>query len=435
MDAPPGILTRAERLLARRTPLLAQRALLRYVQAFLERKSFFLSTCRQAQTPLYAFDRTALTRSAERFVAAFTEVLSDFRPYYAVKSNNHPWVSDCLVDRGFGLDVSSGLELAEALKTGCSEIVFSGPGKTEDELDAAVVHSSRVTVLMDSFGELPRLEKTAAARKTRIRAGVRLTTDEKGMWRKFGIPPVDLGAFFERAQSARWVDLCGLQFHTSWNRDPGAQVAFLARLGRQLQRLPRAWCAGLRFLDIGGGFWPSRGEWLQAAGTPSGRLRAALGVADTLPLTHFHLPAEPIENFARAIARAAAAHIFPHAVCRICAEPGRWLSDDAMHLLLRVVDKKYDDLVITDGGNNLIGWERFETDYAPVINLSRPALVEHPCWITGSLCTPHDLWGYAYFGAGIETGDFLLIPSQGAYTFSLRQKFIKALPRVARLPD
>jgi diaminopimelate decarboxylase len=433
VDASPSILKRAQRLLTRRTPLLAQRALLRYVQSFLERRSFFLSTCRQAQTPLYAFDRSALTRNADQFVSAFTEVFSDFRPYYAVKSNNHPWVSDCLVARGFGLDVSSGLELAGALKTGCPEIVFSGPGKSGDELDAAVVHSSRVTVLLDSFGELLRLEKKAAARKTRTRAGVRLTTDEKGLWRKFGIPPADLGAFLELAQSARWVDLCGLQFHTSWNRNPEAQVAFIAHLGRQLRRWPRDGCACLRFLDIGGGFWPSRGEWLQAAGTPAGRLRAALGMEDALPLTHFHLPAEPIEAFARAVAQAAAAHIFPYAACRICAEPGRWLSDDAMHLLLRVVDKKAEDLVITDGGNNLIGWERFETDYAPVINLSRPALVEHPCCVAGSLCSPHDLWGYAYFGAGIETGDLLLIPSQGAYTYSLRQEFIKALPRVARL--
>ncbi|MFH1143386.1 MAG: hypothetical protein V1774_02440, partial [Candidatus Eisenbacteria bacterium] len=72
-------------------------------------------------------------------------------------------------------------------------------------------------------------------------------------------------------------------------------------------------------------------------------------------------------------------------------------------------------------------------DYFPVINLSRPGLNEHECLVAGSLCTPHDLWGYSYFGDGIEVGDILLIPNQGAYTYSLRQEFIKPLPRTVRL--
>jgi len=100
---------------------------------------------------------------------------------------------------------------------------------------------------------------------------------------------------------------------------------------------------------------------------------------------------------------------------------------------LTVVDKKASDLVITDAGTNAIGWERFETDYFPVINLSRPDLIESECNILGSLCTPHDVWGYAYWGKDIQPGDILLIPTQGAYTYSLRQEFIKPLPTVVTL--
>jgi len=101
-----------------------------------------------------------------------------------------------------------------------------------------------------------------------------------------------------------------------------------------------------------------------------------------------------------------------------------------MHILLTVVDKKAEDLVIVDGGTNIVGWERFETDYFPVINLSRPSLMERSSLIFGSLCTPHDVWGYGYFGDGIEPGDILMVPSQGAYTYSLRQSFIKPLAQV-----
>jgi diaminopimelate decarboxylase len=51
----------------------------------------------------------------------------------------------------------------------------------------------------------------------------------------------------------------------------------------------------------------------------------------------------------------------------------------------------------------------------------------------GSLCTPHDLWGYGYWGEDIQPGDTLLIPNQGAYTYSLRQEFIKAVPQVVEV--
>jgi len=100
---------------------------------------------------------------------------------------------------------------------------------------------------------------------------------------------------------------------------------------------------------------------------------------------------------------------------------------------MTVIDKKAPDLVITDAGTNAVGWERFESDYFPVLNLTRPSLKETPCNILGSLCTPHDVWGYAYWGEGIEPGDVLMIPAQGAYTYSLRQHFIKPLPQVATM--
>ena len=77
--------------------------------------------------------------------------------------------------------------------------------------------------------------------------------------------------------------------------------------------------------------------------------------------------------------------------------------------------------------------EDFETDYFPVMNLSRPSVDEHACYVLGSLCTPHDVWGYAYHGSDIRPGDALLVPTQGAYTYSLRQQFIKPLPRTVLL--
>jgi diaminopimelate decarboxylase len=104
-----------------------------------------------------------------------------------------------------------------------------------------------------------------------------------------------------------------------------------------------------------------------------------------------------------------------------------------MQFLFTVIDKKDRDLVITDAGTNVIGWERFEVDYFPILNLSRSDLIERPCQVLGSLCTPHDVWGYSYFGRNIQPGDLLMIPCQGAYTYSLGQRFIKSLPKVVRI--
>ena len=398
-----------------------------FVNGFLQRRDVFLQACRRHGSPLYVVEESVLQERAEQFTNAFCQVLPDVRVYYAMKSNNHPLIVKTLVNAGLNLDVSSGLELQIALDSGATDIVFSGPGKTEKELTLAVENSDRTTVLIDSFGELELLQRIAAEKDTSIRAGVRLTTDSNGLWRKFGIALKDLSQFLDTAKHSSHVLVQGLQFHTSWNLDPYNQVNFIARLGNTLSKLTSEQRSMIEFIDIGGGFWPSQGEWLQYSDTPQSYPSSAIKAC------HYKRHSTSIEEFAGQIAQAVRTHLFPYVSCRICAEPGRWLCNDAMHLLLTVVDKKARDLVITDAGTNAIGWERFETDYFPVINLSRPDTIEHKCYVLGSLCTPHDVWGYSYWGTDIQPGDVLMIPTQGAYTYSLRQEFIKPLPAVVML--
>jgi diaminopimelate decarboxylase len=427
------IIREVQDLLDRPRPLLDEQELLDYVRSYLTRSAEFKYASRCYGSPLYLFDRQLLLERVKQFREAFNLFLSEFHIYYAIKSNNHPLVASTLVDDGLGLDVSSGLELEMAKNCGCRDIIFSGPGKTVAEIQLAVTHHADVTVLIDSFGELERLQAEAARQHRQVRAGVRLTTDERGLWRKFGIPLRDLKSFLDQAMKSPHVKFSGLQFHTSWNRTPAAQVAFLAQLGKTLRKLPDKHLGAIDFLDVGGGYWPSQGEWLQPFGTPTGQLCKALHPELQQAVCHYKLAAETIEAFARKISEALKDHIFPQVQCRIFTEPGRWLNNDAMHLLLTVADKKSDDLVVTDAGTNIVGWERFETDFAPIINLSRPSETELACLVLGSLCTPHDVWGYSYFGEDIKPGDILLIPSQGAYTYSLHQNFIKPMAAVVSL--
>lgn len=420
-------------MLEQNTPLLPDHELHSFVEYYFKRGHEYLSVLREHQSPCYLLDKRQLKKRAGQFMAAFKDCLSDVAFYYAVKSNNHPDIARILMQLGIGLDVSSGPELEMALKIKGDDIVFSGPGKTDAELHLAVENSDRVVILVDSFGELSRLETITSLKKKYIRIGVRLTTNPKGLWRKFGILPEKLSLFMEKVGCCPFLCFQGIQFHTSWNLTPNAQVEFIRLLGNVLSTLPNSVLKQIEFVDIGGGYWPSSGEWLQVAGTAAGKLRGNLGLEQDPVLTHYYQPALSITSFSDQLAEAVKKYILKVVNCRICLEPGRWLSNDAMHLLLSVVDKKADDLVITDAGTNAVGWERFETDYFPVLNLSRPAIDEKPCNILGSLCTPHDVWGYGYWGEDIQVGDILLIPTQGAYTYSLRQNFIKSLPEVVMI--
>ncbi len=425
-----GILQDLQAILEQRTPLFPMDELSLFVQHYFSLRDQYLLMLAKHPPPVYMLETSVLKERALQFQNAFQQVLPKLSFYYAVKSNNHPDVSRTLIQSGFGLDVSSGMELEMAVSLGARDIVFSGPGKADQELSLAVKHAKSVIVLLDSFGELRRLESIAASQKKIVKAGVRLTTDQAGLWRKFGIKTEDLPAFWEEAKRCTRIRLRGLQFHTSWNLSPKAQIEFIHLLGAILQHMPRPFREMLDFIDIGGGYWPSQGEWLQPAGTPAGRLQMALGRGEVPGSAHYRLPSTSIETFAEQLGGAIRKEISPIVPCRICLEPGRWICHDAMHLFVSVVDKKAPDLVITDAGTNAIGWERFESDYFPILNLTRPSVQESACHIFGSLCTPHDVWGYSYWGEDIQPGDILMIPTQGAYTYSLRQSFIKPLPPV-----
>ncbi len=397
--------------------LLPKEDIERFVRRHLEKREQYLRLSETEGSPLYILEPDVLRERAGRFRRVFSEKFADCRFYYAVKSNNHPFVARTVLKAGFGLDVSSGKELRIALELGAEEILFTGPGKTTGELVLAVENAEKVTILIDSFRELQTLEQTAAAKNVTVRAGVRLCPNPTGSWRKFGIALDDLPAFFQAAEECPHVDLQGLQFHTSWNLSPKAQSDFIGLLGKNFAACPVSLLKKIRFVDIGGGYWPQPGEWLRADS----------------PLVHDHRPAATIETFAEELHRAVESHLGFLLPCRICLEPGRWICNDGMHLMMTVVDKKALDLVITDTGINAIGWERFETDYSPILNLTRPSLSEKPCTICGSLCTPEDHFGFSYFGEEIDIGDILLIPCQGAYTYSLKQDFIKPTPKVVIL--
>jgi diaminopimelate decarboxylase len=417
-----------------REKALPSRLLQDYVKCLLAKRSVLLAGASEFNTPQYFFDEPALSSSLSRFHGAFSRRFERFRLFYAVKSNSFPGISKHVVEKGHGLDVSSGHELSMALALGCERIIFSGPGKTDSELRLAAAHREKVTLLLDSGGELERLSRIVSKTGPShgpVRTGIRIRGQHHGIWEKFGVSLEQMGPLFQQALSTPGIEPQGIQFHTSWNLDPGAQVKMIKAIGSYVKTsLPESARRFLRFLDIGGGYWPESGEWLNARNTFRGKLLHLFDPEHEFKVKHYYRPSRPIDHFAGEISEAIAGEGSPLTDLEIWMEPGRWISTPSMHILLKVMDKKKHDVVITDGGINLLGWERPLEEFMPVINLTRPSLKEMPMRIFGSLCTPLDIWGTSMFGDGAFPGDILLIPDQGAYAYSLRQSFIKPIAPV-----
>lgn len=393
-------------------------------------EKLFLEAAKKFGSPLYIINETALKNSADYFMNTFRECISNFQPFYAMKCNNHPHIIKKLAEFGFGIDVSSGIELEIAINADADKIIFTGPAKTSEELEYAVEHSDKVTILSDSFYELAKIAEITSKLKRHINIGVRITIDPEGLWKKFGIPLEDLTSFIDEADKHEFINFSGIHFHSSWNMNPNSQTDMLSKIGNFFRDINKNYTDQIKFIDIGGGFWPEEGEWLHSESTLEGKLKYMLDEERQDALDHRFVPSTKLKLFASKIGLAVKNSILPVADCTIYCEPGRWIAHQAMSVLFKIEDMKYDDIAIADAGTNMVGWEKYESDYCPVINMCSLSLKENPYMILGALCTPHDVWGYSYFGDDIKIGDVMVIPNQGAYTYSLRQHFIKAVPKV-----
>ena len=144
----------------------------------------------------------------------------------------------------------------------------------------------------------------------------------------------------------------------------------------------------------------------------------------------------PIEEFAAEIAKTFKANILPlFKDIDLLTEPGRYVSHSSLHMLLRLIEIKGEQIGITDGSGNMIGWEKYQFfNYVPLFNLTQfNPEKENPFLLYGSLCTPDDIWGYYLYGDTPKEDDLILMPYQGAYTYTLAQEFIRDIPKIHAL--
>lgn len=404
-------------------------------------KQRFFEIAEQKGTPCYVYDEEETQKNLRRFHAVFQRQNLSARIFYAVKSNPYLGLLKTVVSEKHGLDVSSPRELKLALAANPKHIIYTGPAKTEDDFLCIIPHHDRITIHLESLRELHLLAEIARSRKIRVRCGVRVCTSAQTGWTKFGIPLDRLREFFDAAQAHKEsIHFCGIQFHISMNKTPHKYVAALEEIGSYCEaNFSEEERNQFEFLDIGGGFYPEVFEGVYSWNPErvmhffdEGQHHADI-LADKYVPRYTAVAVSPIEEFAEAIAVAFKTKIRPvFANVDLYTEPGRYISHSALHMLLRLVEIKGKQIGIADGGGNMIGWEKYQFfDYAPLFNLTQfNPKREEPFLLYGLLCTPDDIWGYYLYGDTPQINDLILMPYQGAYTYTLAQEFIRDVPKV-----
>lgn len=413
------------------------------VEEIIQKKDRIINAFKISKKACYIFDTANLTESIKSFQSAFKKHVPDAVHYYAVKLNHYHDAMKQIFSSGFNADVSSARELFLAKEAGATKFLFSGPGKTKEELSSAICSGLDVTINIDNFSELNRLKLIAHNSNHIIKVGVRITFEEHGSWGKFGIPLTELSNFFTLCKEEKNISLQGIQFHMSWNQDGEPFRIAIKKLAQYLKKSELSeLVSDLKYIDIGGGFRPYLSEGYFPEDTSEGRIIESinqnLGEKTEFNYPYILLDSVPIEEYAKAIGESIDTYLRPLKEFEYYTEPGRIIVNSAFHIATKVVDVKSDSCVITDGGTNIVGFERFEFDYFPLVNISNPyqtngELKETECGVYGSLCMPQDYWGLRIYSGKISEDDIIIVPYQGALTYANMNDFIKGRAEVVQI--
>ena len=358
---------------------------------------------REVGTPAYVYSAGAIRDQYAQLRDALKSI--DARLHYSVKANSSIAILALLRELGAGLDIVSGGELYRALRAGYSgrDIVFSGVGKTEREMEEAL-HARVLLVNVESEQELHVLD--AVSKRLGMKAPVALRvnpevlvdtphpytrTGEKGM--KFGIPFDEALSVAKVAATLPNIQLVGLDMHV------GSQISQFAPYEVGLQRLlhlrreiERDTKARLEWLDIGGG----------------------------LAVTYDAERSVDVRRFGEVITA-----LVSGSGLRIILEPGRFLVGNAGVLLTRVLYRKRSggkEFIITDAGmTDLLRPSHYNAFHR--IDAVNPTGRTTVADVVGPICESGDFLALDRQIDDAQPGDLLAVQSTGAYGFVMSSNY------------
>src|SRR5215813_2803213 len=214
-------------------------------------------------TPLYVYSATYIRERYSVFDRAFGKVPHTI--CYSVKANSNLSILSMLSRLGSSFDVVSGgeLERVRQLDSGAAKrVVFSGVGKTAEEMDAAI-KADILLFNIESEGEIRVLAERAAHAKKKVRVALRVNPDvfaethpyiSTGLREhKFGVDIQIAPELYREIANHKYLEVAGVSVHI------GSQITsvdpFAAAMGRVAELVRQLTSAGhnIRFVDAGGG--------------------------------------------------------------------------------------------------------------------------------------------------------------------------------------
>lgn len=356
-------------------------------------------------TPLYVYSRRAIESAYDAYASALEGRRS--LVCYAVKANSNLAVLDVLARRGAGFDIVSGGELARVLAAGgdAGKVVFSGVGKSDKEIEAAL-KAGIACFNAESAPELDRIDAAARRLSTRARISLRVNPDidarthpyiSTGLKNnKFGVAYADTLALCRTATEKKAIDLVGLGCHIGSQIteikpyiDAAERIIDLVDDALQCEKIE------LRHIDLGGGL----GIRYRDESPPL--------VADLLGAL-----------LARLDARG-------HGDKMVLVEPGRSIVGNAGVLLTRVEYLKPGEsknfAVVDAAMNDLIRPAMYDAwmDVVPV--MPRTSATQQYD-VVGPVCESAD-WLARDRALALQPADLLAIVSAGAYAMAMSSNY------------
>jgi diaminopimelate decarboxylase len=340
---------------------------------------------------------------------------------YSVKANSNLSILRMLAKKGCGFDVVSGGELERVLiadRKSAKKVVFSGVGKTREELSAAL-KAGILLFNIESESELWALAECAGRLRKNAQIAFRVNPDvaaethpyiSTGLHKhKFGVPIRDARSLYAKASGAPYLKARGVSVHI------GSQITDVAPFGEAMARVAdlvrdlRADGHRIDYIDGGGG----------------------LGIAYDKPGA-INFPAY-VKTYAAALAtplRSLNVHLL--------LEPGRAIIGPAGVLITAVVYKKANNgkrfLIVDAAMNDLIRPALYGAHHEiiPVVQSASSGSQREVADVVGPVCETGDFFARDRELPLVEEGDLLAILDVGAYGMVLAANY-NTRPRAAEV--
>lgn len=375
----------------------------------------------KVKTPFYLYSERTLIENYNQFLSsAIDSNIIDPLICFALKANPNLKLLKTLAKCGAGADIVSQGELKRALEAGIapSKIVFSGVGKTEEEIIKGL-KAGIYSFNAESIEELELINKQARKLKKRAKVAFRLNPKVHAKTHKhistgfkthkFGILKSDILKALKNKKLWTHTDLVGLSMHI------GSQLTCLKATKKAIKELGALAIDIKRpidFLDVGGGLGVDYGpDDKSKFSTPSQYMDL--------------ISAELRNSFYKK-------YNFPNQV-RVVFEPGRVISARAGVFITKVVRTKTSEdchFAIVDGGMNDFVRTSLYGAYHEILTEKKGNGKKTKVDIVGPICETADCFGSARPLPKIKEGDLLSVADVGAYGFSMASNYnMRELPR------